>query len=72
MTVDSFSIINREIEVRGSIIYVDEFEEAIDSLSDKKFEVGSLTTEILPISEFKSAFAALAKPTSTVKVLLHP
>jgi 2-desacetyl-2-hydroxyethyl bacteriochlorophyllide A dehydrogenase len=72
VTVDSFSIINREIEVRGSIIYVDEFGEAIDSLSDGKFEVDSLTTEILPISEFKSAFTALANPTSTVKVLLHP
>ena len=66
------TVIGKEVEVVGSIIYVEEFPLAIDLLAKGAFDIESLTSLVLPITRFEEAFDALADPVSTLKVLLHP
>ena len=66
------TVIGKEIEVVGNIIYVEEFPLAIDLLAKGAFDIDSLISMVLPIDRFDEAFEALANPVSTLKVLLHP
>ena len=68
----SFTVIGKEVELVGSIIYVDEFPLTIDLLARKSFDIESLISLVLPIDRFEEAFSALADPVATLKVLLHP
>ncbi|MYF84285.1 MAG: alcohol dehydrogenase catalytic domain-containing protein [Acidimicrobiia bacterium] len=70
--VTATTVIGKEVEVVGSIIYVEEFPLAIDLLAKGAFDIESLTSLVLPITRFEEAFDALADPVSTLKVLLHP
>jgi threonine dehydrogenase-like Zn-dependent dehydrogenase len=67
-----FDLIGKEVEVRGSIIYVDEFDEAIHLLATGAVEVESLISAIEPLRRFHAAFEALHRPEACVKVLLRP
>ena len=66
------TVIGKEVDVVGSIIYVEEFPLAIDLLAKGAFDIESLISMVLPIARFGEAFDALANPVSTLKVLLHP
>ena len=70
--VTATRVIGKEVEVVGSVIYVEEFPLAIDLLDKGAFDVESLISLVLPIARFEEAFDALADPVSTLKVLLHP
>ena len=70
--VTATTVIGKEVDVVGSIIYVEEFPLAIDLLAQGAFEIESLISMVLPITRFGEAFEALANPVSTLKVLLHP
>ena len=66
------TVIGKEIDVVGSIIYVEEFPLAIDLLAKGAFDIESLISLVLPMTRFEEAFEALANPVSTLKILLHP
>ena len=70
--VTATKVIGKEVEVVGSIIYVEEFPLAIELLAKGAFDIESLISLVLPITRFEEAFDALADPVSTLKVLLHP
>ena len=70
--VTSTNVIGKEVDVVGSIIYVEEFPLAIDLLAKGAFDIESLISLVLPITRFDDAFEALANPVSTLKILLHP
>lgn len=70
--VPSFPLVGKEVDVRGSIIYADEFPMAIELLRRHTVDVGTLTSAILPLERFREAFEALRAPSTTVKVLLQP
>ena len=65
-------VIGKEVDIVGSIIYVEEFPLAIELLAQGAFDVESLISTVLPITRFDEGFSALANPVSTLKVLLHP
>lgn len=68
----AFTVIGKEVDIVGSIIYLDEFPLTIGLLARKAFDVESLISLVLPITRFEEAFDALADRVSTLKVLLHP
>ena len=70
--VTATTVIGKEVDIVGSIIYIEEFPLAIDLLAKGAFDVESLISMVLPIARFDEGFAALANPVSTLKVLLHP
>ncbi len=68
----STNVISKEVDVVGSIIYVEEFPLAIDLLAKGAFNVEGLISMVLPITRFDEAFESLADPVSTLKILLYP
>ena len=70
--VTATTVIGKEIDVVGSIIYVEEFPLAIDLLAQGAFDIESLISMVLPITRFGEGFEALENPVATLKVLLHP
>jgi 2-desacetyl-2-hydroxyethyl bacteriochlorophyllide A dehydrogenase len=69
--VDFFWIVRREIDVRGSMIYRDEFGEAIALLSGGAVRVGALLTHRYPLRAIGAALEAHRDPTS-IKVAVFP
>jgi threonine dehydrogenase-like Zn-dependent dehydrogenase len=57
--LDSATILLKEITVRGSYIYTDEFDRAIDLLGTQQVTVADLTTVISPLTDALGAFDAL-------------
>ena len=62
---DAMSAIAKEIQLNARFIYVDEFTGAIDLLARDQIDVLSLTTTIVELDEYDTAFAALSKPDAT-------
>jgi threonine dehydrogenase-like Zn-dependent dehydrogenase len=69
--LDSATILLKEITVRGSYIYTDEFDRAIDLLATKQIEVADLTTVIGPLPDALTAFDAL-RSGQIMKALIAP
>jgi threonine dehydrogenase-like Zn-dependent dehydrogenase len=69
--LDSATILLKEIVVRGSYIYTDEFDRAIDLLATQQIMVADLTTVISPLSDALSAFDAL-RAGQIMKALIAP
>ena len=57
--LDSATILLKEITVRGSYIYADEFDRAIDLLATQQVAVADLTTVVEPLPDALTAFDAL-------------
>lgn len=57
--LDSATILLKEITVRGSYIYNDEFDRAIQLLAAQQLTVSDLTTVISPLTDALAAFDAL-------------
>jgi threonine dehydrogenase-like Zn-dependent dehydrogenase len=57
--LDSATILLKEITVRGSYIYTDEFDRAIGLLASQQVAVADLTTVISPLTDALTAFDAL-------------
>jgi threonine dehydrogenase-like Zn-dependent dehydrogenase len=57
--LDSATILLKEITVRGSYIYADEFDRAIGLLATQQIAVADLTTVISPLADALTAFDAL-------------
>jgi 2-desacetyl-2-hydroxyethyl bacteriochlorophyllide A dehydrogenase len=69
--IDFFWIVRREVDVRGSMIYGDEFGEAITLLAGGVVRVGTLLTHRYPLSEIGAALEAHRDPAS-IKVAVFP
>ena len=67
----SHRAINKELTIRSSASAVKEFEIAISLLARKEFDVGALTSDILPLDRFAEAFRRL-NDGSAVKILMRP
>jgi threonine dehydrogenase-like Zn-dependent dehydrogenase len=57
--------------VRGSYIYTDEFDRAIDLLATQQIKVADLTTVISPLADALTAFDAL-RAGQIMKALIAP
>jgi threonine dehydrogenase-like Zn-dependent dehydrogenase len=69
--LDSATILLKEITVRGSYIYTDEFDRAIDLLATQQIAVADLTTVISPLPDALAAFGAL-RAGQIMKALIAP
>jgi len=69
--LDSATILLKEITVRGSYIYTDEFDRAIDLLATRQIAVADLTTVISPLADALTAFDAL-RAGQIMKALIAP
>lgn len=69
--LDSATILLKEITVRGSYIYTDEFDRAIDLLATQQVTVADLTTVISPLADALTAFDAL-RSGRIMKALIAP
>jgi threonine dehydrogenase-like Zn-dependent dehydrogenase len=69
--IDSATILLKEITVRGSYIYADEFDRAIDLLASRQVAVADLTTVVSPLPDALSAFDAL-RSGQIMKALIAP
>ena len=61
-TVNFFSVVRREIRIVGSMIYQQEFPEAIALLSEGKVRAGDLVTHRFPLERLADAFVAHRSP----------
>jgi threonine dehydrogenase-like Zn-dependent dehydrogenase len=69
--LDPTAILLKELTVRGSFIYDDEFDRAIDLLADHVIQVADLTTAITPVRDAPAAIETL-RAADTMKVLIAP
>jgi threonine dehydrogenase-like Zn-dependent dehydrogenase len=69
--LDSATILLKEITVRGSYIYTDEFDRAIQLLAAQQVVVADLTTVISPLPDALAAFDAL-RAGQIMKALIAP
>jgi threonine dehydrogenase-like Zn-dependent dehydrogenase len=69
--LDSATILLKEITVRGSYIYTDEFDRAIHLLASQQVAVADLTTVISPLTDALNAFGAL-RAGRIMKALIAP
>jgi len=69
--LDSASVLLKEITVRGSFTYTDEFDAAIGVLSQGLVAVDDLTSVVAPLDDALAAFQTL-RDASTMKVLIEP
>ena len=69
--LDSATILLKEITVRGSYIYTDEFDRAIHLLASRQVGVADLTTVISPLTDALTAFDAL-RDGRIMKALIAP
>ena len=69
--LDAATILLKEIVVRGSFTYVDEFDEAIDLLARGSVAVDDLAAAVVPIADALAAFDVL-RDAATMKVLVDP
>lgn len=70
-SVEFFWVVRREIDVRGSMIYQDEFGEAVDLLARGAVEVAPLLTHRFPLAGIEAALGAHRDP-SAIKVAVFP
>ncbi len=69
--VEFFWVVRREIDVRGSMIYREEFGEAVSLLASGRIRVEPLLTHRFPLSAIDAAIAAHRDPAS-IKVAVFP
>ena len=69
--VEFFWVVRREIDIRGSMIYREEFGEAVRLLAEERIRVGPLLTHRFPLSAIDAAMAAHRDPAS-IKVAVFP
>jgi len=60
----------KELEIRGSFIYMDEFRTAIDLLHRGAIDVEALITDVRPVEAAPEAFDDMRQSEKAVKILL--
>jgi threonine dehydrogenase-like Zn-dependent dehydrogenase len=69
--LEPLPILLKELTVRGSFTYADEFDRAIDLLASGAIQVADLTTAVVPLRDALGAFESL-RAAQTMKVLIAP
>ena len=64
-----FSVVRREVTITGSMIYQDEFREALALVASRQVQTAPLLTHRFPLPDIEAAFAAHRDPAS-IKVAL--
>lgn len=62
----------KEIDIRGSFIYVEEFAQAIDLLARGVIDIAPLTSGIVDLIDAQTAFDAMRTSPAAVKYLIRP
>jgi threonine dehydrogenase-like Zn-dependent dehydrogenase len=71
--IEPFRLVGSELTVLGSIIYSDDdFVRALAMLRDCSIDVDVLTTDVVPLADYATAFDALRNSAAAVKILLRP
>lgn len=71
-TFDIADVLHKEITLKGSFIYVDEFQEAIGLLASGRIDVDSLITGVVAVENATDAFARMRSSPEVVKYLISP
>ena len=69
--LDPTSVLLKELVVRGSFVYTDEFDDAVALLARGTVAVDDLTSDVTPLQDALSAFESL-RSGSAMKVLIDP
>jgi 2-desacetyl-2-hydroxyethyl bacteriochlorophyllide A dehydrogenase len=72
LDMDVSDLIFKELVIRGSIIYVEEFPAAIRLLEQGAIDVESMITRVMALDDYDEALGLLAQPDESVKILLRP
>jgi 2-desacetyl-2-hydroxyethyl bacteriochlorophyllide A dehydrogenase len=67
---DPAELLFKEIEIRGSFIYRDEFDEAIALLAKGAVRVAHLTTDVVHVRDAQEAFRAMRESPTAIKYLV--
>ncbi|MEM2888167.1 MAG: galactitol-1-phosphate 5-dehydrogenase [Candidatus Bathyarchaeia archaeon] len=72
MNLDVLSIVTRELQIRGSYAYAqDDFRRALNYLRNRKIDVKSLITNIMPLEKVKDGFEMLSEKRGNIlKIIL--
>jgi len=62
----------KEVEVKGSYMYLDEFALVIELFRQRKLKCEDMISEVIPLERMPEALKSLTKPTSAIKVLVQP
>jgi len=62
----------KEVEVKGSYMYVDEFALVIELFRQRKLKCEDMISDVIPLERMPEALKSLTKPTSEIKVLVQP
>jgi L-idonate 5-dehydrogenase len=65
-------IMSKELDVKGSFRFADEFGRAVQLIIDRAIEVGGLITAELPLAEAPDAFLLAGDRARSIKVMLRP
>jgi len=67
---DTLKAILKEVDIKNSFAYVEEFDMSIDLLSRGFFNIESLITKILPLDKINQGFDELRNPERAIKILI--
>lgn len=62
----------KEVQVRGSYSYLDEFGLAIELFRQRRIAVDGMISNVIPLEKVPQAFQDLAAADSEIKVLVQP
>ena len=63
-------VVRKELQIKGSLIYTDEFPETLEILETGRIQTEALTTEIVPLAEIDRVLRDFASP-NRIKMLLE-
>lgn len=62
----------KEVEVKGSFAYMDEFPMALDLFAQRKVRVDGMISQVIPLDDLQQTLLDLSQPTSQIKVMVEP
>ena len=68
VTVPQNTIVSKEIEIRGSFRFHEEFRLAVDNINRRRVDLGPLLTEVLPLKDARQAFELAGDRSKAMKV----
>ncbi|KXA90853.1 hypothetical protein AKJ63_02155, partial [candidate division MSBL1 archaeon SCGC-AAA259D18] len=67
------NLVNKELTVKGSLIYCEDYEKSIELIKSGEVKVKPLITHVLPLEKAKKGFELMTEKTKpALKVLLKP
>ena len=68
VTVPQNIIVSKEVEIRGSFRFHEEFRLAVDNINRRRVDLGPLLTQVLPLTEARQAFELAGDRSKAMKV----